>query len=51
MVTEVIEALDERIEGRYTKKTIHHPETGEVIVAENELITEDIAEAIVECWC
>ena len=30
--TEVIEGLDERIEGRHTKKTIYHPETGEVIL-------------------
>ena len=31
--TEVIEGLDERIVGRHTKKTIYHPETGEVILS------------------
>ena len=35
--TEVIEALDERLIGRYTRKAIKHPETNEVIVPENEL--------------
>ena len=46
--TEVIEALDERIVGRYARKTIIHPETNEVIVEENELITEDVARVIVD---
>ena len=32
--TEVIEELDERIDWPLCKKTINHPETGEVIVAE-----------------
>ncbi|WP_172370519.1 DNA-directed RNA polymerase subunit beta' [Sporosarcina jiandibaonis] len=45
---EVIERLDERIFGRYTKKTIYHPETGEVILGRNELITEDTARIITE---
>ena len=31
---EVIERLDERIVGRHTKKTIYHPETGEVILGQ-----------------
>ena len=31
--TEIIEGLDERIEGRHAKKTVYHPETGEVILA------------------
>ena len=44
--TEVIERLDERIVGRHTKKTIYHPETGEVLIGRNELITEDIARII-----
>ena len=35
--TEVIEGLDERIEGRHAKKTVRHPETGEVIVAKDGL--------------
>jgi len=46
--TEVIEKLDERIIGRYARRTVKHPETGEAIVNENELITEDIATTIIE---
>ncbi|TYR78513.1 DNA-directed RNA polymerase subunit beta' [Priestia megaterium] len=45
--TEEIEKLDERLIGRYARKTVVHPETKEVLVKENELITEDLAEAIV----
>ncbi|MDV2687372.1 DNA-directed RNA polymerase subunit beta', partial [Alkalihalophilus lindianensis] len=44
--TEIIESLEERLIGRYARNTIKHPETKEVLVRENELITEDIAEAI-----
>ncbi|TFD99334.1 DNA-directed RNA polymerase subunit beta' [Jeotgalibacillus sp. R-1-5s-1] len=46
--TETIEALEERLEGRYSNQTVKHPETGEVFVRRNELITEDIARQIVE---
>ncbi|THE12146.1 DNA-directed RNA polymerase subunit beta' [Bacillus timonensis] len=46
--TEIIEPLDERLNGRYARKKVVHPETNEVLVAENELITEDIAKAIVD---
>ncbi|WP_019157079.1 DNA-directed RNA polymerase subunit beta' [Robertmurraya massiliosenegalensis] len=46
--TEIIEALDERLIGRYARRAIKHPETKEVIVAENELITEDLAAEITE---
>ncbi|AVK86704.1 DNA-directed RNA polymerase subunit beta' [Lysinibacillus sp. B2A1] len=46
--TELIEALDERIVGRHTKKTIYHPETGEVILAKDGLIDQDIARIITE---
>lgn len=45
---EVIEPLEERLVGRYSRKTVKHPETGEVIVKPNELITEDKARKIVE---
>ncbi len=45
---ELIEALDERIVGRYAKKTIYHPETGEVILERDGLITQDVARAIDE---
>ena len=44
---EVIETLEDRLVGRYTRKTVKHPETGEVIISANELITEDIANQIV----
>ena len=46
--TEVIEGLDERIEGRHTKKTIYHPETGAVILERDDLITADAARAIMD---
>ncbi|WP_284642732.1 DNA-directed RNA polymerase subunit beta' [Paenibacillus silviterrae] len=45
---EVIEDLYDRIEGRYSFETIRHPQTGEVIVSRNELITSGIADAIVD---
>ena len=44
---EVTETLEERLNGRYTKKTVKHPETGEVIVGPDTLITEDLAAKIV----
>ncbi|WVE37034.1 DNA-directed RNA polymerase subunit beta', partial [Priestia megaterium] len=46
--TEEIEKLDERLIGRYARKTLLHPGTNEVLVKENELITEDLAETIVD---
>ncbi|MBM7606503.1 DNA-directed RNA polymerase subunit beta' [Metabacillus crassostreae] len=46
--TEIIEKLDERLIGRYCRKVVKHPETDEIIVNENELITEDIAVEIIE---
>lgn len=45
--TEIIEKLDERLIGRYCRKAVKHPETGAVLVDENELITEDIAVEII----
>ncbi|KZE37371.1 DNA-directed RNA polymerase subunit beta' [Bhargavaea cecembensis] len=46
--TEIIETLDERIIGRHAKKSVRHPETGEVFVERDGLITEDIARAILD---
>lgn len=46
--SEVIEKLEERIIGRYARRTVVHPETGEVLVKENQMITEDIASKIIE---
>ena len=48
---EVIESLYDRIVGRFARKTVKHPETGEVLVAENQLITEDIAHIVEKCGC
>ena len=45
---EEIEPLEDRIIGSYARKTVRHPETNEVMVAENDLITEDIAKQIIE---
>ena len=45
---EVIETLEERMLGRYAQRSVKHPETGEVLVARNEIITEDIARKIIE---
>ena len=44
---EMVEPLEERLIGRYTSQTVINPETGEVIIGNDELITEDIASAIV----
>ncbi|MDF2947646.1 MAG: rpoC [Bacillales bacterium] len=46
--TEVIEPLADRLIGRYARKSIKHPETDEIIVAENDLIHEDTAKIIVD---
>lgn len=46
--TEIIEPLEERLIGRYSRKTVRHPETNKVIVGQNELITEDISKEIVK---
>src|SRR5699024_5832904 len=43
---EVIESLADRIEGRYAFDDIVHPESGEVLVGKNELISTDDAELI-----
>ena len=45
---EVIEALYDRLVGRFARRVVKHPATGEVIISENELITEDIATLIDE---
>src|SRR5439155_2467778 len=43
---EVIERLNERIKGRYTIEDIVHPETGEVMVADNHEISDEMARQI-----
>lgn len=46
--TEMIEPFIERIEGRYSKETIRHPETDEIIIRSDELITPEIAKKITD---
>jgi len=43
---EIIENLADRIEGRYAFEDIVHPETGEVLVKKNEMISDLMAEKI-----
>ena len=45
---QVVEKLEERLEGRYPLNDIINPKTGEVIVDTNTLITSKIAKQIVE---
>ena len=45
---DVIEELEERINGRYAFDDVVNPNTGEVIVSRNELITPDKAKEIVD---
>ncbi len=44
----IIEPLSERIVGRVSLEDVYHPETGELIVAEGEEITEEAAKRIEE---
>ena len=44
----IIEPLYDRIMGRFTSKKVIHPETKEIIVDKNELITEAIADKIIK---
>ena len=46
--TEMIEPFIERIEGRYSKETIRHPETDEIIIRPDELITPEIAKKMTD---
>ncbi|HDD5434695.1 TPA: DNA-directed RNA polymerase subunit beta' [Staphylococcus aureus] len=46
--TEMIEPFIERIEGRYSKETIRHPEADEIIIRPDELITPEIAKKITD---
>ncbi|MDQ0157007.1 DNA-directed RNA polymerase subunit beta' [Robertmurraya andreesenii] len=46
--TEIIESLEERLIGRYARRAVKHPQTNEVIVPENGLITEDLALELTE---
>ncbi|MCU5746682.1 DNA-directed RNA polymerase subunit beta' [Staphylococcus sp. SQ8-PEA] len=46
--TEMIEPFVERIEGRYSKETVRHPETDEILAYPDELITSEVAKKIVD---
>ncbi|MFB1051367.1 DNA-directed RNA polymerase subunit beta' [Paraliobacillus sp. JSM ZJ581] len=46
--TEMIEPLLDRLIGRTAFQTVRHPETTDILVEKNEVITEDIAKQIVE---
>ncbi|MBY8909420.1 DNA-directed RNA polymerase subunit beta', partial [Salinicoccus roseus] len=45
--SELIEPFIDRLEGRYSKETVRHPETKEILVRSNELITTELAKEIV----
>ena len=45
---EIIEPLVDRLVGRTSVETVVHPETGEVLVEANEMISQDAANAIVD---
>ena len=45
---QVIESMFERISGRYTSKSVHHPQTNELIIAPNQYITDEIASVIID---
>ena len=45
---DVIESLEDRLAGRFVSEDVINPATGEVMVATNEMITEDMAKAIVK---
>ena len=44
---EIIEPFTERLVGRYAVENVVHPETGELIVDNDTMITNDIAKAII----
>jgi DNA-directed RNA polymerase subunit beta' len=44
---EVVEELEERLVGRYSRKSVFHPQTQELIIGANMLITEEKAREIV----
>ena len=45
---QIIEKLEERLEGRFALEDVKHPETGEIIVDTETMINEKIAKQIVE---
>jgi DNA-directed RNA polymerase subunit beta' len=45
---EMIEPLYDRLLGRYTQKSVIDPQTGEEIIGKNQMIDEDIDQAIID---
>ncbi|MFP4686693.1 MAG: DNA-directed RNA polymerase subunit beta', partial [bacterium] len=45
----ILETIEDRVLGRIARENISHPQTGEIIVKENELIDEKAARKIMEC--
>lgn len=45
-IKRIVERLADRIEGRYAARPILHPETGEVLVDRNEMISNEMAQKI-----
>jgi DNA-directed RNA polymerase subunit beta' len=45
---EIIESLEERLVGRYTQKSVKHPETGEVLLPADALISEADARRLID---
>ena len=46
---QILETIEQRIVGRVAREDIKHPQTGEMIVEENDEITEEAARRIEEC--
>jgi DNA-directed RNA polymerase subunit beta' len=44
----LLASLEERVTGRWTASPVAHPETGEVLIEANLLITEDLASTLLE---
>ncbi|MBR6788541.1 MAG: DNA-directed RNA polymerase subunit beta' [Clostridia bacterium] len=47
VIGSLIESLEDRLNGRYTAEDVIDPNTGELIIGVNEMVTEDKAKAIV----
>ncbi|AUW92932.1 MAG: DNA-directed RNA polymerase subunit beta' [Sulfobacillus thermosulfidooxidans] len=45
---QTIEGLYDRLVGRVVPEDVYHPETGELLIKANEIIMEDVAQAIVD---
>ena len=48
VISSLIESLEDRLNGRYSAEDVVDPETGELIVSANEMISEDAAKKITD---